>query len=178
MSSLLSDIKKEEGVPISFDQIKKAVGPELAKQSNFCFVDTLPSVVTERTIFNGKKFACCLIGLYSHNRSTSIRHWILLYRHDNGKTVFYDSLGNTIEQLFFKTKNPHKAFLDFVKNKTVSHNVALQKSQHMINTCGYHVAVRITQHRKTPRDYIRWLKGSMMDTDDAVSWLCYLGFHS
>jgi len=174
--SLLKDIKKQEGIPIAFDQIANCIGPKLAAQTNLCIIDELAETVTASDIFKGKRFVACLITLYNHNRATQIRHWICIIK-GTGKHIYFDSLGNSPKRLFEITNNPHLGFRDFVQKHCTSLNYALQKNKHLVNTCGYHVACRIIFHSKSPRQYAKYIDSLTMNADDVVTFLCFLKFH-
>ena len=176
--SLLQDVRKIEATPLSFDQLMGGLGA-LKSQCNLCFIDDLPSTVADPDVFGGKKFALVLWTLYRHG-ATDIRHWTLLWQHGqhSGKTLFFDSLGNSPKELFRKTKEPHKGFYTWIQGKKIdSNHTKLQRSSHLVNTCGSHVCLRIIEHERTHRGYARWLKASGMTPDATVGFLFYVPFH-
>ena len=173
MATLKQTIMSREQIAISFDEIEKALRPH-GVVSNFVLLDDLSENPSTHDLFKGKPSVCILGTVHSHNHSTKFNHWVSILRKGN-EFWFFDSLGNTIEQLTIKLANGKKSLVNWKRNNRVKESTTkLQKVDLHINTCGLYQIVRLIRSDLNNQQFVKWLKHSFFDPDLSVSMLCYL----
>ena len=173
MTTLKQTIMHREQVPISFDEISKALRPH-GMSPNFVLLDDLSENPSTQQLFKGKDCVCILGTVHSRNHSTKFNHWISIIRRPREFWVF-DSLGNTLEQLTIKLANGKKSLVNWKRKNRVRENTTkLQKTDIHINTCGLYQIVRLIRKDLNNVQFVKWLRHSFFDPDISVSMLCYL----
>ena len=141
---------------------------------NFVELDDLPDDPKTEDFFGGKETCAILCNLHNPDGTQSnTNHWICLIKRSN-HIDFFDSLGNSPEQLTHHLKGS-PALLNLSKKVHFKYaSVKLQKFSSKINDCGCHVALRLLQNKKSPKEYAHWLTHGFLKPDLSVSMLCYL----
>ena len=176
--TLKDEIRKREGIPISFDQITKVIGPHRDLCKLIIYDESYKNITTEK-LFGDKKICVLLVSLWEHSTRTNINHWVLLIRRGPHSFDFFDSLGNTLPQLFSRTHDPHEELLKWADQQKIhSSYKKFQKFAAQVETCGYHIACRIMNHGLSPKAYVDWFHGMGHNTDFMVALLCHFALKS
>ncbi len=127
------------------------------------------------------EYGCCVILFMTKKR---YGHWTCLFRVDDNTVEFFDSYGyipddekSFIENNFLKDSNQKRNYLSELLlqsgYKVIYNEYKLQKKKPGINTCGYHVCVRINNRLIPHKEYIKLIKSSKKyDPDYLVTGIC------
>lgn len=170
--TLRQTIYEKEQVPISFDEIMKALRG--IADPNFILLDELPESPTDEQLFKSKDCVLVLCTVHSRAHGTKFNHWISIIKRPK-EYWYYDSLANSIAKLTTLLHNGKRSLVNWAAGKRVRENtVQTQKYDVHVSTCGYHQIVRISRKDLDPKKFIRWLTHGMMEPDLSVSFMCYL----
>ena len=169
--SVQNDLKIIESTPISFAQIQSLVAPSIRKHLVMRELDKLPKVCTTKDIFGGKKYCALYCARYSNNKQIAA-HWCCVIK-QGSKFCFFDSLGHTPTSLVHLLNSPRDhGFLAWVKSNQVSSNSTRLQNKYD-QDCGDHVAVRLTKHTLSTKQYAKWIRSFHLNTDHLVSLMVF-----
>ena len=170
--SVQKDLKLIESTPISFAQVQSLVAPRIRKLLVMRELDKLPKHCQTKDIFGGKRFCAMYCARYSNWQKQIAAHWVCLIK-QGSKIIFFDSLGHSPTALVHLLNSPkHHGFLDWVKKNQVSSNTTRLQNKYD-QDCGDHIAVRLTKHALSTKQYVKWIKSFHLNTDHLVSLMVF-----
>jgi len=133
----------------------------------------LSKMNSTKDLFKGKN-ACIILIL----TSPSFGHWISVLQYPDMIQV-HDSYGIPIDSELhwinehFREENneqvPHLSHLLQKDGRKITHNTyKLQSKAQGVNTCGRHASERVIKHSLQLNDYVKFLKATNLNSDEAV----------
>ena len=166
-----ADLKLIESTPITFAQIQSIVNPKIRNQLVMRELDRLPKNCNTSDIFGGKNLCALYCARYSQGKQIAA-HWVCLIK-QKSRFVFFDSLGHTPLSLVHLLNSPKETgFLRWCKSNHVSANTTKLQNK-FDQDCGDHVAVRLTKHNLSTKQYIKWIRSFHLNTDHLVSLMVF-----
>ena len=164
--SISADIKLIENNPINFSQIQNIVHPSIKREMVMRELDKLPENCQTKHIFGGKKFCCLFCDRHVHGKVVA-SHWVCLI-HQNNKFIFWDSLGHTPLSLTHILQSPRHGFLKWAQKNNISSSTTRFQNKDLFD-CGDFVAVRLTKHDLSNKQFLKWMRSFHIAPDKVVS---------
>ena len=165
----------DESTALSFPEISRILTGRFGRGKTiyYCDLETIKGRYTQHNIIGHHNMAAILLSASIGGGPTQ-RHWTALIKTAKGYS-FFDSLGmswKTLDNLLGDTRLTD--FLGEIKAERSTRK--LQSHSRKVRTCGCHVATRLAFHKKTNKQYVKFITSDRHRTvDETVVTLCCIG---